>query len=133
LGADDVIDHYSEKIATRVKELTQRRGVDLIFEHVGAKVWDECLKSLAWGGTLVTCGATSGPQVSLDLRHIFIKQQKIIGSTMGTRAEVLAIHDFLACGQLKVVLDKTFAYTDVAAAHERLEQSKNFGKIILSW
>jgi len=133
LGADVVIDHYTENISQRVKDVTGNQGVPLIFEHVGVKVWEACLKSLAWGGRLVTCGATSGPLVNLDLRHVFIKQQQIIGSTMGTRAEALMIHDFLSQGRLKAVVGKTFSYTDVRKAHEFLESSDSFGKVILDW
>ena len=133
LGADLVIDHYQEKIATRVKEFTKKKGVDLIIEHVGEKVWDECLKALAWGGALVTCGATTGPHVALDLRHIFIKQQKIIGSTMGTKAELVQIHELIATGKLKPQIAKVFSYQDVTAAHTYLENAHPFGKVMLDW
>lgn len=133
LGADATVDHYAESISKRVKEFTGGKGVEVIFEHVGEKVWDECLKSLAWGGRLVTCGATSGPHVKMDLRHIFIKQQRIIGSTMGTKAELEEIHRLVADGSLKPVVAKTFPYTEVRDAHEYLEKSKGFGKVILTW
>lgn len=133
LGADAVIDHYAESISKRVKELTNKRGVAIVFEHVGAKVWDECLKSLAWGGRLVTCGATSGPVVSLDLRHIFIKQQRIIGSTMGTQKELEVIHGLVAQGRLKTKIAATFTPLKIREAHEFLETSKNFGKVIINW
>lgn len=136
LGADFVIDHYGENISKKVKEFTNRNGVDLILEHVGTKVWDECLKSLAWGGKLVTCGATSGPLVNLDLRYIFIKQQQIIGSTMGTAKELVQIHELLTQGKLKVKVGRVFPYTQVKEAHEYLEHSKDsdqFGKVVLKW
>lgn len=136
LGVDFVIDHYSENISARVKEITHKKGVDLILEHVGVKVWDECMKSLGWGGKLVTCGATSGPLVKLQLQHIFIKQQQIIGSTMGTIGELVEIHDLFARGQLKASVAKIFPHVEVRAAHEFLEDSKHsgqFGKVLLSW
>ena len=136
LGADHVVNHYKESISQRVKEITQRKGVDLIFEHVGAKVWDECMKSLGWGGKLVTCGSTSGPTVTINLPHLFIKQQQIIGSTMGTTKELRQIHDLLAQGKLKASVAKIFPYTEVREAHKYLEDSKNtdhFGKVILEW
>lgn len=133
LGADETIDHYAESISKRVKAFTAGKGVDVILEHVGEKVWDECLKSLAWGGRLVTCGATSGPDVRMDLRHIFIKQQRIIGSTMGTKPELEDIHRLVASGALKPNIAKTFPYTDVRAAHEYLEKSTGFGKVVLTW
>lgn len=133
IGADHVIDHYSEKISERVKAITGKKGVELVIEHVGEKVFDECLKSLAWGGRLVTCGATSGPKISLDLRHIFIKQQQIIGSTMGRFDEFEKIHTLVADGKLKPQIAKKFPFNDIRAAHEYLETSKNFGKVILEW
>lgn len=133
LGADFVIDHYNENISKRVKEITNKKGADLIVEHVGEKVWSECLKSLAVGGKLVTCGATTGPNVTMDLRHIFIKQQKIIGSTMGTKAELVAIHQLVADGKLQPKIAKVFSYKDVKAAHEYLETQHPFGKVVLDW
>jgi NADPH:quinone reductase-like Zn-dependent oxidoreductase len=133
IGADHVIDHYAEKISERVKEITNKKGVELVIEHVGEKVFGECLKSLSWGGRLVTCGATSGPKISIDLRHIFIKQQQIIGSTMGRFDEFEKIHTLVANGELKPQIAKKFRFDDIKAAHEYLETSKNFGKVILEW
>lgn len=133
LGAFAVIDHYAEKISARVKALTDSKGADLIIEHVGEKVWDECLKSLAWGGRLVTCGATTGPKVHLDLRHLFIKQQQIIGSTMGTRRELESALALLGQGFLRPKIAVVYDYPRVREAHEFLESSKNFGKVLLRW
>lgn len=133
LGADEVIDHYNESISKRIKEITNKKGVELIFEHVGEKVWNDCLKSLAWSGRLVTCGATSGPKVTTDLRHIFIKQQKIIGSTMGTPKDMKEVCKLLEDGKIKPIVDKTFSFTEIKAAHEYLENSKNLGKVVITW
>lgn len=132
-GADHVIDHYRDSISAKVREFTDRKGADVIFEHVGEKVWAECLKSLAWSGRLVTCGATSGPNVSMDLRHIFIKQQKIIGSTMGTREDVENVYKFMAQKKLKPCVGKIFPFQKVAEAHRYLESSGGFGKVVLKW
>jgi NADPH:quinone reductase-like Zn-dependent oxidoreductase len=133
LGADAVIDHYKEKIAARVKELTAGRGVDLVFEHVGEKVWAEALKSLAWGGRLVTCGATTGPHVTMDLRHIFIKQQRIIGSTLGTRADMLRIAGLVGRGLIKPIIDRIFPFCAVADSHRHLASGHGLGKVVLAW
>lgn len=136
LGANHVIDHYQEIISQRVKEITRGRGVDVVFEHVGEKVWQECLQSLSRNGRLVTCGATSGPIVQTDLRHIFIKQQRLIGSTMGTFVELNTIAELISYGKIKVPLAKIFPYTQVKKAHEFLEDLKNpelFGKVVLEW
>ncbi len=133
LGADAVIDHYQESVSGRVKDLTNKKGVELVFEHVGESLWNECLKSMAWGGRLVTCGATSGPHVQMDMRHIFIKQQEILGSTMGTIDELLEICQLMGSGALRPIVDCEFDYTDVAKAHEYLAKQKPFGKVVLKW
>lgn len=133
LGADRVIHHYEDSISKSVKEMTSKRGVDIIIEHVGEKVWQECLKSLAWGGKLITCGATTGPIVSLDLRHIFIKQLEIIGSTMGTKKDLIEVYKHMARGGLKTIIGKIFSFQEVRAAHDYLETSQSFGKIVLKW
>ncbi len=133
IGAAVVIDHYKEGISAAVKKATNNLGADIIIEHVGKAVWDECLKSLAWDGKLITCGATTGPNVSLDLRHIFIKQQKIIGSTMGTRAETILIHDLIADQKLTPVIAKIFPFEQVKEAHRFVKGSTHVGKVLLSW
>ncbi len=133
LGADHVIDHHQEDIAKRVREITHKKGVDIVFEHVGVKVWESCLRSLAMNGRLVTCGATTGPLVNMDLRHVFIKQQKIIGSTMGSLSEMLLINKFMAQKKLKPVISSVFPFTEVAQAQRYFEESRHFGKVILSW
>jgi NADPH:quinone reductase-like Zn-dependent oxidoreductase len=133
LGADEVIDHYKESISKRVKEITTKQGVDIIIEHVGEKVWSECLKALGMSGSLVTCGATSGPMITMDLRHLFIKQQKIIGSTMGNLNELKEIYSHIVSGALKPFVGKVFPYADVRKAHHYLENSEHFGKVVLNW
>lgn len=133
LGADEVIDHYNENISDRIKKLTAKEGVDVIFEHVGKKVWQEVLKSLAWGGRLVTCGATSGPIVETDLRHIFIKQQQILGSTMGDHEDMRRVVALLNRGLLKPVVDRVFSPAEIKQAHEYLEKGACCGKVVLDW
>lgn len=133
LGADHVIEHKTQSISGEVKRITGGRGVDAVFEHVGRAVWTECLKSLAWQGRLVTCGATTGPKVDLDLRHVFIKNLQILGSTMGRKAD---LHDMLPhfiSGRLKAVVDRVYPFQEVKVAQARLEASQNFGKIVLSF
>ena len=89
--ADFVINYLTENVSARIKEITNNRGVDLIFEHVGQESWQHSLRSLAKGGKIITCGATTGAKVSIDLRHLFLKHQQIIGSTMGTRGDLVEI------------------------------------------
>lgn len=132
LGADHIINHRKQDIAEEVKKLTEKRGVDIVFEHVGVSVWEKCLKSLAFGGRLVTCGATTGPEVKLDLRHIFIKQQQILGSTMGPKASLFRILRLVSEKKLSPVLDRVFPFSEVMQAHQHLEQGSQMGKVVLT-
>jgi NADPH:quinone reductase-like Zn-dependent oxidoreductase len=132
LGADHGINHYKQKISEEVRRITNKEGVDIVVEHVGAATWDESIKCLKTAGTLVTCGATTGPGVSIDLRHLFARQLRLLGSYMGTMAELHEVLGHVFAGRLKPVVDRTFPLTEVRAAHEYLEKSQMFGKVILS-
>jgi NADPH:quinone reductase-like Zn-dependent oxidoreductase len=131
LGADDVIDHYSEDLAARVRELTAGRGVDVVIEHVGQATWARSVRCLARGGRLVTCGATTGHDVGLDLRHLFARQLSLVGSYMGSKGELLAAADLLFRGVVSPVVDRVFPLSEIAQAHRHLEASAQFGKIVL--
>jgi len=132
LGADHTIDHYKQKISDEVKRITNRRGVDIVFEHVGKAVWVECLKSLKYGGTLVTCGATTGPDAALDLRILFARQLSFHGSYMGSMGELDEVLKHVFSGKLKPVVDKTFPLSETRAAHEYLAGSEQFGKVVVT-
>ena len=131
LGADHIIHHYQQKIAEEVRRITGKQGVDVVMEHVGAATWDESMRSLKPAGTLVTCGATTGSQVGLDLRFIYARQLKIFGSYMGTMGELHAVVKHVFRGTLKPVVDRTFRFAEARAAHEYLEKSQMFGKVVL--
>ncbi len=131
LGADEVINHRKQDIAEEVRRFTDRRGVDIVFEHVGAATWEKSLKSLAFGGRLVTCGSTTGYDVKVDLRHLFIKQQQILGSTMGPKASLFKIMQLFSEKKLRPVLDQVFPFSQIQQAHQRLEEREQFGKIVL--
>jgi NADPH:quinone reductase-like Zn-dependent oxidoreductase len=132
LGADFGINHYQQKISEEVKKITKKEGVDIVVEHVGAATWDESVKSLKSGGTLVTCGATAGPNVGIDLRHLFGRQLTLLGSYMGTMAELHEVLRHVFAGRLKPVVDRVFPLSEIRAAHEHLEKSQMFGKIIVN-
>lgn len=132
LGADAVIHHGREKVAERVKLLMEGRGVDVVIEHIGPEVWESCLASLARGGRLITCGATTGPEVKLDLRYVYSRQYTIKGSYMGTRAELVKAAELVGQGKLKPVIDRTFPLKEARAAQEYLLSRKFFGKIVLA-
>lgn len=131
LGADFVVDHYQQDIAAEVKKITSRRGVDVVFEHVGIATWPMSMASLAPSGRLVTCGATTGYEASLDLRHLFAKQLTLAGSYMGTLAELHHVLRQVFEHRLKPVIDSTFPLHAAREAHLRLEAKQQFGKIVL--
>ena len=131
LGADVVINHAREDVTDRVRAATDGRGVDVIVEHVGQAVWESCLRSLTRGGRLVTCGSTSGPESRLDVRSVYARQLTIMGSYMGTRAELLEVSRFIRDGKLTPVVDSVFPLSDARQAQERMLARKSFGKIIL--
>jgi NADPH:quinone reductase-like Zn-dependent oxidoreductase len=132
LGADYVIDHYKQKIGDEARKITQKEGVDIVVEHVGKATWDESFKALKAGGTLVTCGATTGPMVGIDLRFLFSKQFSLLGSYMGTMGDLHAVLKLVFGGKLKPVVDRAFPLSEIRAAHEYLEKSQMFGKVVLN-
>jgi NADPH:quinone reductase-like Zn-dependent oxidoreductase len=131
LGVFAVIDHYKQDVAEEINRLTNRRGVDIVIEHVGEATWPKSLRSLARGGRLVTCGATTGWKGAVDLRALFAKQLTVMGSYMGTKAELLQAARFFFAGQIEPVVDRTFPLAEAAAAQRRLEAAGQFGKIVL--
>jgi NADPH:quinone reductase-like Zn-dependent oxidoreductase len=131
LGADHGINHYKQKIADEVKALTNKEGVDIVFEHVGAATWSDSIRCLKPAGKLVTCGATTGPSVGIDLRFVYSRQLQILGSYMGTMGELYEVLGHVFAGRLKPVVDRTFSLADIRAAHEYMEKSEMFGKIVL--
>lgn len=132
LGADHVINHYQQKISEEVRKLTSKEGVDIVLEHVGAATWDESMKCLKPAGTLVTCGATTGPNVGIDLRFLYSRQLSLLGSYMGTMGELHEVLKHVFSGKLKPIVDRAFPLKDVRAAHEYMEKSQMFGKIVLN-
>ncbi|HXI26908.1 MAG TPA: zinc-binding dehydrogenase [Vicinamibacterales bacterium] len=131
LGAFEVINHHTQDIAAEIMRLTNRRGVDVVIEHVGEATWAKSVRSLARGGRLVTCGATTGGHGTLDLHALFAKQLSVLGSYMGTKGELLRVARYFFTGQLAPVIDRTYPLADAADAQRRLEQSGQFGKIVL--
>jgi NADPH:quinone reductase-like Zn-dependent oxidoreductase len=132
LGADYVINHYEQKIGDEVRKLTGKAGVDIVIEHVGTATWNESFKALKQGGTLVTCGATTGFDAHIDLRFLFSRQLALLGSYMGTMGELREVLKHVFAGKLKPVVDSTFPLREIRAAHEYLEKSQMFGKVVLN-
>ena len=132
LGADEVILRTSQDLVKEVRRLTDKQGVDIVFDHVGASVWESCIKSLKKGGRLVTCGATSGYEAVTDLRYVFYKQIEILGSTMGRKGDLITILRLFEEGSLKPVVDRILPLAEVREAHKILEEGRQFGKIVLT-
>jgi len=132
LGADYGIDHYKQKISEEVRRITNKEGVDIVVEHVGLATWDESVRSLKTGGTLVTCGATTGRDAGLNLGHLFGRQLTLRGSYMGTMGELHEVLGHVFAGRLKAIVDRVFPLKDLRAAHEILETSQMFGKIVVN-
>jgi NADPH:quinone reductase-like Zn-dependent oxidoreductase len=132
LGVDAVINYQRDDFEARVRSLTKDRGVDVVFEHVGPQTWERSLRALAKGGRIVTCGATTGPSAALDLRYVFSRELTILGSMMGTRAELDAVAQRVFNGSLRPVIDTVFPLRDARAAQERMLQRQVFGKLILT-
>src|ERR1035438_8832722 len=132
LGADHAIDHYRQDISAEVKRITGKRGVDVVVEHVGVATWPKSLESLAPGGRLATCGATTGYNAALDLRYLFSKQWSLLGSFMGGMGELHQVLKFVFRKQLKPVVDRVFPLSEIAAAHRYLEDKEQFGKVIVT-
>ena len=131
LGAHEVIDHSSDDIAAGVRALTGKKGVEVVFEHVGGPVFERAVTALARGGRLVTCGATAGSTVSLDLNLLFGRHLALLGSWMGRRAELIEVLKFVRDGRLKPVVDSVLPLAEARRAHERIEARQHFGKVVL--
>ena len=131
LGAHEAIDHSREDLGARVRELTSKKGVEVVFEHVGGKVFEAAASALARNGRLVTCGATIGGRVELDLNMLFGKHLALMGSWMGRRSELVEALKFIRDGRLKPVVDRVMPLAEAAAAHRLIEAREHFGKVVL--
>ena len=131
LGADETINYTRDEWPKEVKRLTHGRGVDVVFEHTGSTTWPGSILSLKKGGRLVTCGATSGFDAKTDLRHVFYRRLTILGSMMGSKADLLAAMKFIESGRIRAVVDRTLPLEEARRAHELMEDRAQFGKLVL--
>lgn len=128
LGANEVVADQDTMLA-RLKELTGKAMASVVVDHVGKATWQGSLRALGVNGRLVTCGATSGHRVEIDLRHLFFKHQQILGSTMGTKEEFRIITRRIGEKLYRPVLDKVFPLTEISQAHKYLESAQQVGKV----
>jgi NADPH:quinone reductase-like Zn-dependent oxidoreductase len=131
LGADEVVNYSNEDWPKEVKRLTNRLGVDVVFEHTGAATWPGSIASLKPNGRVVTCGATSGFAAQTDLRQIFYRQLTILGSFMGSKSELLEAMKFIENGKIRAVVDRELPLAEARRAHELMEDRAQFGKLVL--
>ncbi len=131
IGADDAINYKKYDFYEEARRVTGKRGVDIIIDSIGADVWHKDLRLLKQGGRVVTCGVTSGFEVATDIRYIFYRNLSILGSTMGSKSELLDVMRLVEKKALKPVVDSVFPMEKAAEAHRRMESRKHFGKIVL--
>ena len=131
LGADFLIDYEKQNFRDEVRKLTDKRGVDIVFENTGEKTWDDSIKSLAQGGKLVTCGATTGYRAMTDLRYVYFRNLKIYGNIMGSKGELVHIVDLVRDGKLRPVIDRVLPLAEAKQAHQLLARREQFGKVVL--
>ena len=132
MGADAVVDSTDPNWPNLVRDLTQKRGVDLIVEHVGGDVFEKCFQCLGRGGTIVTCGATAGKKVEMNLWPFFVKEQRLIGSYGRNRSDVEVIMEWAAYGKVKPVVHSTYPLERLADAFAELRSRKVMGKVVIT-
>ncbi|MFC6733504.1 MULTISPECIES: zinc-binding dehydrogenase [unclassified Haladaptatus] len=130
-GADHVLNYEETDYASEIYELTDKRGVDVIVDHVGGPTWQDSIKSLAKNGRLVTCGATLGRHPQTDLNRIFWNQLQILGSSMGTPGEADDVLPLVWDGTFRPHIREVLPMSEVKRAHEMLENRDGFGKVVV--
>ena len=132
LGADVTINYTRDDWPKEVRRLTDKKGVDVVVEHTGAATWPGSIAALKNNGRLVTCGATSGFDARTDLRQVFYRHLTLLGSFMGSKAELLEAMKFVAAGKIRAVVDRVLPLSEARQAHELIENRSNFGKVVLT-
>ena len=132
LGADEVVNYTNAEWPKEVRRLTSKRGVDVVFEHTGAETWPGSILSLPKNGRLVTCGATSGYDARTHIRQLFYRHLTLLGSFMGSKAELLDAMKFVERGAIRAVVDRTLPLADARRAHELMGERAQFGKLVLT-
>ena len=131
MGANNVVLHSDEHWNAEVNDITAKKGVDIVFEHVGTATWKQSLSLLSKGGRIVTCGATTGQNVSINLAHLFIKQHSIFGSTMSSLPTFNEVMKKIHKQVYLPFVDKIFKMEDIQNAHEYIEKSQHNGKVVM--
>lgn len=131
LGADHVINHSTQDVVAEIRKITNKKGVEVVFEHVGEATWEKSIAAMNWGGRLVICGNTTGYNARTDLRFLFNKQLSLLGSHQGSKAELLDAMKLVEAGKIKAVVDRAIPLKDAAEAQRLMESRAQFGKLVL--
>jgi NADPH:quinone reductase-like Zn-dependent oxidoreductase len=131
IGADEVVVTSEVDYVTEIKRLTGKAGADVILDHVGGELLEKAIVAAAWGGRIVTCGATAGFSARIDLRQIFFRQVALLGSTMGSKGDLQEALPMILDGRLRATIDRVVPLWQAREAHEALEGRRVFGKIVL--
>ncbi len=131
LGADCIIDRNSKDVTSEVLKFTDQAGVDAVIDHVGAKTWPTSLEVLKIKGRMVACGTTTGGEAAVNIRSFYSKEAQIIGAYLGSRSQLVALHKFMKLKKIKPVIDSIFDLKNAKLAHQKMEKSNQFGKILL--
>jgi NADPH:quinone reductase-like Zn-dependent oxidoreductase len=132
IGADEVIVTTEQDYVGEIKRLTGKAGADVILDHLGGEHMEKAVLASAWGGRIVTCGATAGFSAKIDLRQIFFRQVQVMGSTMGSKGDLLEALPLILDGRLRAVVDREVPLWQAREAHEALEGRAVFGKVVLT-
>ena len=132
IGADHVINRSKSDVSTQVLRYTKNYGVDAVIDHVGAKTWPISLGVLKIGGKLLACGTTTGSETTINIREFYSKEAQIIGAYLGSKSQLVSLHKFMKLKKIKPRIDSIFKLKEARLAHEKMEQSNQFGKIILA-
>lgn len=132
LGADELINYAQEDFSVKVMELTGKRGVDIVLDHIGAETFSKSINSLARGGRLAFCGITTGKEASIDIRQLYARQISLLGAYMGAHHELITLTKLIGEKKIKPVVDSVYPLEQGRAAQQRMMERKNFGKIVLT-
>lgn len=131
LGADFVIDRKTQDVTNEVLKITNQVGVDAVIDHVGAKTWPTSLEVLKVQGRMIACGTTTGGEATVNIRAFYSKEAQIIGAYLGSKSQLISLHKFMKLKKIKPSIDSIFELKNVKSAHQKMEKSNQFGKILL--
>ena len=131
LGADFIIDRNTQDVTLQILKITNQVGVDAVIDHVGAKTWPISLEVLKVKGRMIACGTTTGGEARVNIRAFYSKEAQIIGTYLGSKSQLISLHKFMKLKKIKPAIDEIFKLKDAKAAHQKMEKSNQFGKILL--